>query len=78
MRTNNAETLTLTIPEAARLLGIGRTKAFEMARAGELPGVLRFGRAYRISKPVLLRWLGAEEPRANGNGRPPAATPDEV
>lgn len=79
MRTRDTESLTYTIPEAARLLGIGRTKAFEMARAGELPGVIRFGRAYRISKPALLRWLGAE-PTGNGHGQQPAAAtrPDEV
>ena len=76
----NDESLTLTIPQAARLLGIGRTKAFEMARAGELPGVLRFGRAYRVSKPVLLRWIGAESAgNASSHGHQPAGTrPDEV
>lgn len=74
------EPLVLTIPEAARLLGIGRSKAFELARRGELPGVIRFGRCVRVSKPVLLRWLGAEpaESLAPEPGRPPATTPDEV
>jgi excisionase family DNA binding protein len=74
------EPLTLTIPQAARLLRIGRTKCFEMARSGEIPGVIRFGRAYRISKPALLRWLGAQPVgNANSHGQQPAgARPDEV
>lgn len=72
------EPLTLTIEETARLLGIGRTKAFEMARRGELPGVIRFGRCVRVSKPVLLRWLGAEPEHDGQMRRPPATTPDEV
>ena len=78
MRMRDTESLTLTIPEAARLLGIGRTKCFEMARSGELPGVLRFGRAYRVSKPILLRWLGVEPGAEGQERRPPATAPDEV
>ena len=76
----NDEPPTLTVPQAPRLLGIGRTKCFEMARAGELPGVIRFGRAYRISKPVLLRWLGAEPAGNDGSHgqRPTGTRPEEV
>ena len=79
MQTHDVDRLTLTIAEAAKVLGIGRTKAFEMARSGELPGVVKFGRTYRISKPVLLRWLGAE-PAENGHRQQPATAtrPDEV
>ena len=44
---------------AARAHGIGRTKAYELARAGELPfPVLRLGNAYRITRADLLRSLG--------------------
>lgn len=35
--------LTYTIPEAAQALGISRSLAYELARRGELPGVLRLG-----------------------------------
>lgn len=77
------ERMTLTVAEAAQLLGISRTLAYERARAGELPGLIHIGRSYRASKPALLRWLGAEPGSpAPGNDRPgdrpPATTPDEV
>lgn len=36
MSTKAVEQLTVTVPQAARMLGIGRTKAFQMARDGEL------------------------------------------
>ena len=43
---------------AARILGIGRTKAYELARRGEFPClVIRVGDLYRVSTPDLLRLL---------------------
>lgn len=50
---------------AGRALGIGRTKAYELARADELPvKVLRLGNAYRVATADLLRVLGIEEDNA--------------
>jgi hypothetical protein len=44
---------------AARALGIGRTRAFELTRRGEFPvPVLRVGRTYRVPTAGLLRLLG--------------------
>jgi excisionase family DNA binding protein len=43
MTDDATERLTLTIPEAARALGIGRSLAYEAARTGELP-TIRIGR----------------------------------
>lgn len=44
---------------AARILGIGRTKAYELARRGEFPClVIRVGDLYRVSTADLLRLLG--------------------
>lgn len=54
---------TLSIEEAARVLGIGRTLGYELARTGQLPGVLRLGSRYRISTAVLIRLLESQEPR---------------
>jgi hypothetical protein len=46
---------------SARALGIGRTKAHAMARAGEWPTpLLRLGSAYRVPTAPLLRLLGIE------------------
>ena len=46
----------LRAEEVARLLGIGRTKTFEMLARGELP-VVRIGRAVRVPREALYRWI---------------------
>lgn len=48
--------LTITVPEAAKLLGISRGLAYEMAREGSLP-VLRFGRRLVIPLVAIERLL---------------------
>ncbi len=48
-------------PSAARLLGLGRSAAYEAARNGEMPGVVRIGGAVRVSVPTLLAALGVEQ-----------------
>ncbi len=51
---------TLDLMTAARMLGIGRTKAYELARNGEFPcHIIRIGELYRVSTPDLLRVLRA-------------------
>jgi len=47
-----AQSLTLTIPEAARLLGISVSKAYEAARLGNLP-TLRVGTRVLVSRRRL-------------------------
>lgn len=42
--------------EVARLLGIGRTKAFTMMARDELP-VIRIGRCVRVSREALVLWI---------------------
>ena len=49
---------TLSIEEAAQLLGIGRTLAYDLARRGELPGVVRLGqKRLRVSRLALENYL---------------------
>ena len=50
------ERLTLTIPEAAELLGLGRSLTYDLANRGELP-VIRFGKRIMVSKPALMKML---------------------
>ena len=46
---------------AARALGIGRTTAYQLARAGDLPvPVLRLGVRYRVPTAALLQVLGID------------------
>ena len=50
------ERLTLTIEEAAQILGISRGLAYELARGGRLP-VIRFGRRLLIPRGALENML---------------------
>jgi excisionase family DNA binding protein len=60
---------TLSVPQAARIIGIGENQLYEALKQdaahpyGErrLPFVIRFGRSIRISKRALAAWL--ESPR---------------
>jgi predicted DNA-binding transcriptional regulator AlpA len=52
------------LPTAARLLGIGRTSAYELVRTGRWPTpVIRAGRLIRVPTAPLLAALGLAEPR---------------
>lgn len=42
--------------EAAKMLGLGRSKVFQMLAAGELP-VVRIGRSVRIPSDELREWI---------------------
>ncbi|MBR7829712.1 helix-turn-helix domain-containing protein [Actinospica sp. MGRD01-02] len=52
---------TVSVEEAAHMLGIGRTLAYRLAAAGELPvPVVRIGRKLRIPAAPLRALLGLE------------------
>jgi len=53
------ERLTLSVPEAAKLLGIGRNLCYDRVKTGEIP-VIKIGRRLLIPKKALERLL--EEP----------------
>lgn len=42
--------------EAARLMGLGRSKIYDLAAAGEIP-VVRIGKSIRIPMEALRRWI---------------------
>ena len=46
----------LRVGEAAEILGLGRSKVYEMTKTGELP-VLKIGTAVRIPRRALLEWI---------------------
>ena len=50
--------LTLTVEQAARYLGISRTTAYECVRTGSLPA-LRFGRRIVVPTVVIARLLAS-------------------
>jgi excisionase family DNA binding protein len=53
----------LTVEEAAQVLRIGRSKAYDAARSGQIP-TLRVGRCLRVPKYRLAQML--ESVNANG------------
>jgi excisionase family DNA binding protein len=59
--------MTITVEEAAHLLGIGRQSAYQAARAGELP-TIRLGRRLLVPRQALEQMLGL-------NDRSPADEP---
>jgi len=50
-----------TVTEAADLLGIGRSTAYEMVATGELP-TARIGRRTVVTRPTLTELAGIEPP----------------
>ena len=79
------ERLTYTVSEVAELLGISRSKAYDLVAAGLLPIVPLPGRRKLVARTVLERLVSASEPAAavlpegnnsdeQANGHPIAST----
>jgi hypothetical protein len=64
---------TVDLITAATALGIGRTRAYDLARRGEFPvTVRRIGASYRVPVAALLEFLGISlaPPQRAGDTRP--------
>jgi excisionase family DNA binding protein len=55
--TSGSERLTLTVEEAAQLLGISRAFAYEAVRRGEIPSI-KIGRRVLVPKAALHKLVG--------------------
>jgi hypothetical protein len=52
--------MTTDVATAGAILGIGRSKAYELAKTGDFPvTVLRIGRRYLVPTSAILALLGA-------------------
>ena len=49
----------LSLKDVQQLVGIGRTKAYELVTTGEVPAV-RIGRCIRVNRRELDEWLQAQ------------------
>ena len=56
MTSTSANKEWLSLADVQHLLGIGRTKAYELVATGELPAV-RIGRCIRVNRKELDEWL---------------------
>jgi excisionase family DNA binding protein len=54
--------LTLSVPEAGKMVNLGKNAAYAAARAGQIP-TLRFGRKLRVPTAVFMKMLseGADD-----------------
>ena len=52
----NSDRLTMTVPEAAEALGIGKNQGYEAARAGQIP-TIRIGRRLLVPRAAFERLL---------------------
>lgn len=55
MRPDNEQEF-ISLNELQEILGIGRTKAYDLVTSGDLPAI-RIGRIIRINKQDLTDWL---------------------
>ena len=58
--TENVPSLTVNVPTAAKMLGISRGYAFELARRGDLPGAIRIGGRIVVSRVKLERAINGD------------------
>jgi predicted DNA-binding transcriptional regulator AlpA len=66
INTGDRERLTLNIEDVARILGINRTTAYELAARDELPvPVIRLGRRLVVSRRALEDLLAAQHAVTN-------------
>jgi excisionase family DNA binding protein len=59
------ERLLLRAEEVATLLGVGRSKVWEMIWSGELPAI-RMGRLVRVPRSRLDEWIASRSANAPG------------
>jgi hypothetical protein len=53
--------VTTEVETAESVLGIGRSKSYEMAKSGQFPvRILRIGRGYFVPVPDLIKVVGVE------------------
>ncbi len=56
MQKTNVEPLLVGIEDAARIIGLGRSKTYELIREGTIP-VLHIGRSVRVPLEELRRYV---------------------
>ena len=57
----------ISLREMQEMLGIGSTKAYELAASGSIPGVIKIGRVIRINRDQLDGWLSEQAISAERN-----------
>lgn len=64
----DAEPATISVEQAARLLGLGRQTAYDLANRGELPGAVRLGRRILVRRKMIEDFLAGREVTGGARG----------
>ncbi len=73
---NNEQPLTLTVEQAAKVLGIGRSTAYELVHTGDIPS-LRLGRRIVVPAARLAGLLFADSAALAPTAPTPSQRPAE-
>jgi hypothetical protein len=66
--------VSVNLVTAGRVFGLGRTKAYELARRNEFPcKVIAVGPKYRVPRWAIFAALGVDPAAINAQSPPPAA-----
>ena len=69
---------TVSVEQAGKILGLGRSATYSAINRGDIPGVIRIGRRVLISRHALATMLGAPNSATTHEGRAANATPMET
>jgi len=64
---DSEQRLTLTVAEAAAMLGISRNLGYALAKRGELPGTIKLGQKRLVVSSVAIKKLLQGEDTQKGN-----------
>ncbi len=64
--TESSQPVLLYVSEAAKMLALSRARVYQMVASGELPHV-RFGKAVRIPRAALLRYIERQTVNADND-----------
>jgi prophage regulatory protein len=59
MRKTEMEKLLLRVNETAQLIGLGKSKTYDLIARGELPSI-RIGKCVRVPADKLREWVSAQ------------------
>jgi excisionase family DNA binding protein len=60
--TASVQQLLFSVTQVARMIGLSRSKTYEMVRQGKIPSITMEGRT-RVTRDALYRWINQQPQR---------------